>query len=179
MSYAVEFMYISQSVRKNAAIRDRIIELIQDEPIPGKVTEGKDRLENLKNILTQYFNGSIDLPQAISDVEFLLPKHTSPYKHNKRVFPQGWAERLIRTSVSRFYNQAVLTEIIESGGTECFIAHSSTESPDSDCSRLLADTKQSASDMLTRLTSAYRDGKWSKEVKIPNHPHCTHTIQPV
>lgn len=179
MLYATEFIEITQSVNNNDALKARILGLIQDEPIPGKATEGGDRLENLKDILTDYFNGSVDLSQAIADVEFRLPRHYSPYEHNNRVFPQGWAERLIRTSVSRFYNQAVLTEIVESGGAECFIGHSSSEGSDSNCSQQLAGSRQSASDMLTRLTNAYRDGNWSKEVKIPDHPHCTHTVQPV
>lgn len=178
MQYASEFSEITQSVSENNDLKVRIIKLIEAEPIPGKVIEGEGRLENLKDILTNFFNGTIELSQAIDDVEFRLPRHYSPHENNNRVFPQGWAERLIRTSISRFYNQSVLTEIVESGGTECFIEHSSSEGSDSNCSRQLAGTKQSASDMLDRLTSSYRDGNWSKEVKIPDHPHCTHTIQP-
>ncbi|MCK0746349.1 hypothetical protein [Chromohalobacter nigrandesensis] len=179
MLYATEFSEISQSVNNNDNLKSRVLELIKDEPIPGKVTEGEVRLENLKDILTRYFNGTIGIPQAITDVECRLPRHGSPYKNNNRVFPQGWSERLVRTSISRFYNQAVLTEIVESGGAECFIGHSSSESAGSNCSQLLAGSRQSASDMLDRLTNAYRDGNWSKEVKIPSHPHCTHTVQPV
>lgn len=179
MLYASEFSEISQSVNNNDVLRARVLDLIQDEPIPGKAIEGEGRLESLKDILTGYFNGTIDLSQAFSDVEFRLLRHDSPYANNNQVFPQGWAERLIRTSVSRFYNQAVLTEIVETGGAECYIGHSNAEGSESNCSLQLAGTRQSASDMLTRLTYAYRDGNWSREVKIPNHPHCTHTVQPV
>lgn len=179
MLYASEFSEIDQSVKNNVALKTRILCLIQDEAIPGKVTEGEGRLETLKDILNNYFNGLLDFSQAISDVELRLSRDCSQYGHDNRVFAKGWAERLIRTSVSRFYNQAVLTEIVESGSTECFIEHSSAEASSSNCSQLLAGSRQSASDMLSRLTEAYRDGQWNKEVKIPDHPHCTHTVQPV
>lgn len=179
MSYASEFNEISQSVKSNECLKDRILGLIKLEPIPGKAIEGEERLENLKDILTNYFSSSIDLAQAIDDVEFRLPRHYSPHEHNNRVFPQGWAERLVRTNVSSFYNQAVLQEIVESGGLECFVDHSSSEGADSNCSKKLAGRKHDAADLLQRLTNVYRNGNWSKEVKIPDHPHCTHTVQPV
>lgn len=177
--YAKDFGEIAESVRRNEKLKSRIIRIIEIEKISGKVTEGEGRLDALKEILCSYFRSEIDIDQAIADVEFKLPRHYSAYENNNRVFPQGWTERLIRTSISRFYNQAVLMEIIESGGTECFIPHSASESHDSKCSKYLAGSKQSAEVMLERLFNAYRDGIWNDDLKIPEHPHCTHTVQPV
>lgn len=176
--YAKDFSGIAGSVSSNPALQARIVSLIQNEKIPGKVTEGDGRVESLREILTSYFQGQMSFHQTISDVEFKIPRHYSAHENNNRVFPNGWAEKLIRTSISRFYNQAVLMEIIESGGTECFIAHSESESSDSNCSKYLAGSKQSAPIMLDRLLSSYRDGNWNNEVKIPDHPYCTHTVQP-
>ncbi|WP_312246481.1 hypothetical protein [Stutzerimonas nitrititolerans] len=176
--YAKDFSEILGSISRNEKIKSRILRLIESEKISGKVTEGDGRVEALREILASYFNLQIDLNQAISDVEFKIPRHYRPHENNNRAFPQGWAERLIRTSVRRFYNQAVLMEIIESGGTECFIPHGDFESRDSNCSKYLAGSKQNASVMLERLLSAYRDGNWTNDLKIPDHPHCTHTVQP-
>lgn len=179
MTYASEFNEISNAVKGNEAIRLRIINLIGSEPILGKVIEGDGRIEELRTIISNFFAGNIEINDAIKEVEFRLPRNHSPHENNNRVFPQGWAERLIRTSISCFYNQAVLTEILESGQTECFVAHSSSESSDSNCSQQLAGSRHNASTLLERLVDSYRKGNWGKDVKIPDHPHCTHTVQPV
>ena len=179
MPYASEFNEISNTLKNNEPLKLRIINLVNSESILGKVIEGDGRLEELRKILSNFFSGNIEIIDAIKEVEFRLPRSYSPHENNNRVFPQGWAERLIRTSISSFYNQAVLNEIIESGKTKCFVAHSSSEGSDSNCSQQLAGNYHDALILLGRLVDSYRNGNWNKDVKIPDHPHCTHTIQPV
>ena len=179
MTYASEFNDISNAVKDNEALRLRIINLVDSEPILEEALEGDGRIDKFKTIILNFFAGDIGINDAIKDVEFRLPRSYSPHKNNNRVFPQGWAERLVRTSISCFYNQAVLTEIIESGQTECFVAHSSSEDFDSKCSEQLADNRHNASTLLERLVDSYRKGNWGKDVKVPDNPHCTHTVQPV
>ena len=180
MKYANEFSEISSAVSSNEALRLKIIGLVGSEPILGKVLEGEGRLQELRVIISNFFSGTIDVGDAANEVEFRLPKHYSPHENNNRVFPHGWAERLIRTSISCFYNQAVLMQIIESGQSECYVPHSSSEGRDSKCSQQLAGGRHSASILLNRLVESYRNGNWGgADVKIPDHPHCTHTVQPL
>ncbi|RTR30662.1 hypothetical protein [Shewanella atlantica] len=179
MSYASEFSEIIECLKNNESLKVKILELIESEPIPGKVIEGEGRLEALRIILADFFNGKWTVEESIQEVEFRLPRNYSPHENNNRVFPQGWAERLLRTNISCFYNQAVLMRIIESGSSECYVDHSSAESADSNCSKNLAGRTHDASMLLDRLLKAYREGHWNKDVKIPDHPHCTHTVQPV
>lgn len=178
MKYASEFSEITQTVKDNDALGSRIINLVASEQILGKVIEGDGRIEELRTILSNFFIGDIQIKDAIAEVELRLPRNYSPHEDNNRVFPQRWAERLVKTSISCFYNQAVLIEIIESGQTECFVDHSSSEGSDSKCSQQLAGHNHKASILLERLVDSYRKGNWGKDVKIPDHPHCTHTVQP-
>ena len=179
MSYAKEFSEIIETVKNNPQLLKRIVSLIATESIPGKVLEGEGRVDSFRVILSDYFEGKYNVNETISEVEFRLPRQYSAYESDNKVFPKGWAERLTRTHVSSFYNQAVLIEIIESGGSECFVAHSSSEGADSKCSQQLAGSRHSASVLLDKLVSSYRNGNWDRDVKIPDHPHCTHTVQPV
>lgn len=178
-TYAKDFHGIPESLTNNSSIKRRALDLVQYDPIAGKVTMGGSRLADFREILIDFFDLKIDLTEAISDVESKLARHQSIYSGDNRVFAIGWAERLVRTQVSRFYNQAVLESIIESGSDDCFIEHSANEKGSSKCSQQLAGTTQSAQLMLQRLKSSYGDGNWGQDLKIPDHPHCTHTFSPV
>ena len=179
MSYASEFSEISGCLKNNESLKAKIFELIKSEPISGKAIEGEGRLEALRIILADFFNGNWSIEQSIQEIEFRLPRNYSAHENNNRVFPQGWAERLLRTNISCFYNQAVLMTILESGNSKCFVGHSSAEGSDSNCSQQLAGSRHDASLLLERLVNSYRKGVWNKDVKIPDHPHCTHTVQPI
>lgn len=179
MRYASEFGEIEECMRNNDTLKTKIIDLVKSEPIPGKSIEGNGRLDALRIILINFFDGKLSFSQAIEEIEFRLPRQYSPHENNNRVFPQGWAERLVRTNISCFYNQAVLIEILESGNTECYIEHSSAEGSESNCSLQLAGKQHDTKSLLEKLINSYRNGNWSSEVKLPDHPHCTHTAQPV
>lgn len=178
MEYAKDFSSISSAVEKNKPLRESIISLIEKEPVAGKVLEGEGRLEEFRKVMKRFFSGELDLNETTKEIEFRLPRHYSRYENDNRVFAAGWAERLARTNISCYYNQAVLTSIIESGADSCFVEHSPNEMPDSKCSLHLAGKKHSAKLLLTRLIDSYRKGQWGKDVKIPDHPHCTHTVRP-
>lgn len=179
VTYAKDFYEIHDALKNNAELTRKTLDLIQNEPISGKVTTGGSRLDDFREILIDFFDQKIDLNTAIIETERKLPRNQSMYSANSQVFPSGWAERLVRTQVSRFYNQAVLELIIESGSDDCFIEHSTNEQGSSKCSQQLAGTTQSAQVMLERLKSSYGDGNWGKDLKLPEHPHCTHTFSPV
>lgn len=177
-NYAKDFYEIPNAMKNNDALKHKILVLVQVEPIAGKVTTGGARLDDFRKILIDFFNQKVNLNDAITETERKLDKRSSMFYGDNRVFARGWAERLVRTQVSRFYNQAVLEFIIDSGSDKCFIEHSATEDVTSKCSQQLAGTTQSARVMLERLKSSYGAGNWSKEIKLPEHPHCTHTFNP-
>ena len=177
--YAKDFYEISESLTENPALKRKALDLVQYEPIAGKVTTGGERLVDFREILIDFFDSKIDLNDAITETETKLHRNLSMYSADNRVFAKGWAERLVRTQVSRFYNQAVLEMIIENGSDQCSVEHSANEDQNSKCSLQLAGTTHSASVMLDRLKSSYGDGNWGRELKLPEHPHCTHTFSPV
>lgn len=177
-AYAEDFADIPRALAENEPLRTAVLALIAVEPMPGKGTEGGDRLLRLRGILRDLVEGKVRIPQAYARVEAELPAHRSMYAGNNRVFPANWQERLIRTQLSRFYNQAVLEELLARGETRCYVPHSGAEDRSSDCSMHLAGGHHDARMLHQRLVSAYRDGLFQKELKIPNHPNCTHVVAP-
>jgi hypothetical protein len=177
--YANDFFEISQALSSDDNLKNRVVKLIQERPIPGKVLEGNGRDLIFRGILMKIVNGEVELSNAIQDVELLLSEQTSPHSGNKRVFPANWGERLIRIQLSRFYNQGVLTELKEKGIQVCLVPHSRNEDPSSACSSQLAGRQHSVDSLLKSLLLSYEDGVWDKTPKIPDHPHCTHVVKPL
>lgn len=177
-TYAQHFFEIEDALKESDELSARILDLVANEPIPGKVTEGGDRVESLRSILTDFFNGSITLEEARDQIRQDLPRRESPHAHDNRTFPDGWAERLARTQISRFYNKAVLTQLKQNGADRAYVPHSDHEDIESPCTNRLAGGSVDIDTMLERLNRAYRDGEWHDQVMIPEHPHCTHTFVP-
>lgn len=173
---ATEFSGILPAVAQDDALRSTILKLIAQEPIAGKVTEGGNRLARFRQILQDLVNNQVGMQEALSLVERDLSEATSSHIGNTRVFPSGWAEKSVRTQLSRFYNQAVMEMLMSEGETECFVPHSSAEDSTSSCSSQLAGKNQNLQVLHSRLVSSYGQGNFSKDVKIPNHPHCTHVV---
>jgi hypothetical protein len=149
------------------------------QPMPGKVTEGGDRLARFRTLLTDLVNGAIAVDEAYRQTGLQLPRHTSPHANSNRVFPSGWEERLVRTQLSRLYNQAVLEALRDAGQNSCFVPHSSAEDAGTACSVQLAGKAHEVSVLYDRLVQSYTYGQWSSQVKVPDHPHCTHVVRPV
>ena len=177
-NWAHDFYEIQGTVSENSDLRDRILDLVEDDPLHGKALEGDGRTESLRDILTELFEGQIGLEESFSAVSMDLPRQESPHAHDNRVFASGWDERLVRTQASRFYNQAVLHTLAENGEQKCFIPHSDEEDLESPCTIRLADNEAEVNVMLERLERTYRQADYHGKVKIPEHPHCTHTIVP-
>lgn len=177
--YAEDFEGIPAALANNAELRAHTLALVDAEPIHGKALEGTERLTFFRGVLSELVNGRYTLSLAIQRVNTLMGPSQSPHAGNARVFPAGWAERLIRVQFSRFYNQAVLELILARGGQKCFVPHSRSEAPDSPCSIHLAGASHDAESLYQALIAAYRDGNYSAELKVPHHPHCTHVVKPV
>jgi hypothetical protein len=177
--YAKEFSEIPQTLLLNKVLCNSVIKLIAEQPMAGKVTEGSRRLDQFREVLKSFALGKIDLLEATRRTIDEIPRNQSIYSGNNRVFASGWAERLVRTQYSRFYNQAILQQLISEGQVECFIHHSSQEDSTSNCSRYLAGRAHDPHILFTRLISAYENGLWSKDLKLPDHPHCSHVAAPV
>lgn len=177
--YANDFTEISDVLSENTELRAAVLSLIDDQPIPAKVMEGGDRLEKFRAIMKSLVQGEIDLTEAYRRTEIDLSRQVSVYSGNNRVFCKNWAERHVRTQFSRFYNQAVMEKLLADGHTQCFVPHSSAERPDSPCSLKLAGGIHDLKTLYDWLVRSYVEGKWIQEVKIPDHPHCTHVVVPV
>jgi hypothetical protein len=176
--WANEFAEIPLILAQRVDLRDAVLILITEQPMPGKVTEGGTRLTHFREIMKLLVEGTIGLSEAYRRTELELPRLESMYGGNNRVFASGWAERLVRTQYSRFYNQAVMEQLLGEGAVSCFIPHSSDEDPSSKCSRFLAGGSHDLRRLYDRLVNSYARGNWSSELKVPEHPHCTHVVTP-
>jgi hypothetical protein len=177
-AWANEFAEIPGILTERADLREAVLVLINGQPMPGKVTEGGNRLSRFREILKALVGGEIGLAEACRRTELELPRLESIYGGNNRVFASGWVERLVRTQYSRFYNQAVMEQLLSEGAVSCFIPHSSDEDPGSKCSRFLAGSAHDLRRLYDRLINSYARGNWTNELKIPEHPHCTHVVTP-
>ncbi|EMA43880.1 hypothetical protein [Halococcus saccharolyticus] len=178
MRWAQNFYEIQDAVDENPDLRGRVLDLVDTDSIHGKALEGNGRTESLRDILSEFFEGQIGLEESFKAVSTELPQGKSPHAHDNRVFAKGWDERLVRTQASRFYNQAVLHALEEDGQESCFIPHSDEEDKDSSCTIRLAGDEAEVEVMLDRLERTYGQADYHGKVKIPEHPHCTHTIVP-
>lgn len=176
--YAENFYEIIETLELRSDILELIKKLIKEKEIVGKALEGNSRKEEFRKILLKLVNGEITLQESYEMVEKKLDRATSIYKDSNRVFAKGWGERLIRTNLSKFYNQAILLEITESGDSRCFIPHSNYEKPDSPCNSI-AGKENDAERLLVLLVETYEENNYTNQVKIPNHPHCTHVVMPL
>lgn len=177
--YAQEFNQILITLSKNEEIRKYMLHLIDEQPMPGKVTEGVQRLEIFRNILKSLVTEEIDLLKSFQETESKIPRNSSEHSANNRVFASGWAERLVKTQLSRFYNQSVMEILMSQGQTECFVPHSSDEESNSNCSKYLAGKNHEIKPLYNLLIESYSKGNWIKDIKIPDHPHCSHVIMPI
>jgi hypothetical protein len=177
--YASEFGETPTILTQSTDLREEIIRLIEAQPIAGKVTDGGDRLLRFKDILKSLVRGEIALAEACRRTELDLPRQNSIHAANNQVFPHDWAERHVRTQFSRFYNQALMERLLLEGETQCFVPHSSAEAGSSKCTMYLAGKVQDLKTLHDRLIESYARGNWSRELKIPEHPHCTHVVTPV
>jgi hypothetical protein len=177
--YANDFFEIPAVVSVNESLRTKIEDLIKTRPTPGKALEGSDREDKFRDLLLQVLSGEISLQDSYLSIEQIIPTSNSPHSGNNRVFPNGWGERLVRIQLSRFYNQAILEELQNNNVAECYIPHSNHEASDSICTIGLAGKKANVSSLLTLLIDTYEKGNFRKELKIPNHPHCTHVVRPI
>jgi len=177
-TFANDFTEILQVLSANADLRAAVEALAMHEAMPGKVTEGGDRLSRFRSILRDLITGNINLQNAYERTENELPRANSSYASDNRVFATGWGERLVRTQLSRCYNQAVMEFLVTQGHTQCFVPHSTAEDSTTSCSQQLAGANHDIKTLHDLLVKSYRDGVWTKDVKIPNHPHCTHTVIP-
>ncbi len=176
--YARELYEIGEVLSQNEELREAVIALVEKKPIPGKVTDGGDRVERFRAILKDLFNGGINFSEAYRRTEIELPRDFSIHQENNRVFASGWAERLVLIQYSRFYNQAVMEKLRNEGHTECYVPHSRGEDASSPCSQHLAGRNHSLEPLYKLLIDSYELGEWTRELKIPNHPHCTHVVKP-
>lgn len=178
-SYANDYKEIPAALAHNDPLRRRTVALVESDPILGKAFQGPGRTEAFRDILRELALGRLIEGQAIRRTNRELPRHQSPHAASNRVFPSSWEERLIRMQFSRFYNQAVLEELIERGEEHCFVEHSSAEDSDTPCSTVLAGRTHRVEHLHRLLVEAYAQEQYSREPRIPNHPHCTHVVRPL
>ncbi len=177
-NWARHYDEIPEALGSNDKVRSHTLDLIADEPIIGKSLEGGTRKGDFRTILTALVKGEIDHAAAEQRVSSELPRSNSPHMGNNRVFNSQWKERLIRSQLSRFYNQSVMEVLEERGDSECFVPHSPREDTTSDCTQQLAGGTHAISELLRALYSQQRQGNWNDGVTVPGHANCTHTVIP-
>lgn len=177
--WALHYREIPEAVETNDELRETILELVGERPIHGKAVEGGDRTEQLREILTDFFNCELGFEEAFQRVSQDLPRLQSRHSGSNRVFPSDWTQKLIRTQGNRFYNQGALHILQERGDEQCYVPHSPHEDRGSKCTQQLAGGEFSVDTLLDRLEQKYDHENYDVGVSIPNRPNCTHTVVPV
>ncbi len=179
--YANDFFEIIPVLSKNQNIKNKIIALIKSRPIGGKVIEEENRKLEFREILLKLIKGDIiDLVSAYNQVQIDIPRNASKYADNNKVFSRDWAERLVRIQLSRFYNQAVMEFLIDSGEVDCFIPHSQHEDYNTLCTKEMAGKNLKVKILYNKLIDIYENENYDRYAEtIPQHPNCTHVIRPI
>lgn len=187
--YANDFSDIQLVLEYDNHLRQSIKGLILNQIMTGnvfvsKADEDQIRIDKFRAILCLYFSCTIDFYQAKIETEIKLNRKDSCYENDNRTFCTNWSSRLLRTQISRFYNEAILNQLIADGEQFCYIAHSKmkvkNESSKFPLCACLVDKMLDPIELLDNLVDAYGGNcNYKAEPKIPSHPHCTHTIQPV
>ena len=179
MNYASEFNEILIALTENSESKKRVLNLIQNKPILGQVIEEDGRVNEFRKILARLVEGKItNLEVSFVEVESKLPRNQSIHFRNNRVFASGWAERLVRTQLSRFYNQAVLEELNENEKEECYVPVSTSSNLSSRCA-IIQDKNHNVKELLANLITNYEKGQYDSSIKLPDHPHCSHVVKPI
>jgi hypothetical protein len=178
MSFAREFNEILVTTNTNKEIQDRMINNIKDAKFPGKVFVGGNRTEIFRSIILQHLEDQTDDVEVKNEIETKLPRSTSPHAPSNKVFSSDWVDRLYRTQLSRFYNQAVLEILKEYGEIECYVHHSTFEYSVT-CIHVFADRNHPVDELLKNLKRYYNEGNYNTKYKLPEHPNCTHVVHPL
>jgi hypothetical protein len=181
MEYANEFNEILPSLTDNSELKQKVVELIKTRPIPGKSIEEDIRVNRFRGILVELIKGDISsLEESYAKIESEIPRSESRYSSNNHVFSRGWSERLVRTQLTRFYNQAILEKLKNSGENECFVPASSSRNFSSECA-IIQNKNYKVDELLQNLIKFYENGQFDRvdrSIKIPEHPHCSHVVKP-
>src|SRR5690348_9700536 len=124
LNWANEFREVLSMLPERPDLRERMVGLLAQDTW-GKVTEGGDRLSRFRHIMADIIKGELTWAGAFHELAHQLPRNESKYAASNHVFCSNWEERLHRTQLSRFYNQAVLEYLVAAGESVCFIPHSS------------------------------------------------------
>lgn len=179
MEYATEFNEILPSLTDNPELRLSVVELIKTRSIVGKSIEEDVRVNKFRDILIKLIEGNISgIEESYAKVESEIPRNESKYSSNNKVFSSRWSERLVRTQLSRFYNQAILEDLKDRGEEECFVPASSSCNLSSEC-KIIQNKNHKVDELLQNLIESYENGYFEKsKIKIPEHPYCSHVVKP-
>lgn len=178
MPFAREFKEIAAALAQEDALRIRVINLVRSRPILGRAVEGPGRADELRSILELLAAGRITVGEAGAQTQQRLPRASSPYASDNRVFASDWADRLIRVQFSRFYNQAVLEQLSEAAVVDCVVAHATEEQPGGTCAQNVAGRRLPVAELLSNLVAAYEQDAWDERIRVPRGPHCHHVVSP-
>lgn len=178
--WATHFYEIPDALENNNPVRNKSLQLIEEEPITANALEGGDREATFRTILADFLSCEIGFEDAKREVRTQLPPGESPHAHDRsHTFNRQWDDRLVRSEGSRFYNHAVLLILEERGDKSCFIPESEHQHQDKKCTQVLAGREASVAKLREGLEQALREGNWDAFPRIPYKPNCTHTITPV
>jgi hypothetical protein len=176
--WANEFREILPTLQARSDLRDRMTNLTTQNII-GRALEGSDRLDRFRTIMVDLVHLRRDLDGSIVEVSRQLPPSGSIYNGNRHVFNSEWERRIVMTTLSWLYSQAVLEYLRDAGQTTCFVPFSSDQDAMSLCSRLLAGHEHPVVELHEALVDFYVRAVKSDRLKIPEHPHCSHVVRPV
>ncbi len=175
--YSSDFTEIPAVLSRNAELRAAVEKLIRSEPIPGKALEGGSRLDALRGVLLDLTNGRA------------LASKTHTRKLSERCHGPARPMRTA-TGFSLKTGESVLCVHTLTSSTpvpswkNC--AQRATTGSSCHTPRLRSQTLHVRRGWPVpikicrhcTIAPSPTTGTASDELKIPHHPHCTHTVKP-
>lgn len=121
-----------------------------------------------RKILDDFFNGKITYEKAcvITETQIVLPPNYRRYSQ--------WAERLVRSEMSKIFTLGYGDYLLSIGETECFIPHTKLDES-TECQALIAGKKFPIKDIQNNIYKNYGLKKPAFPT-VPLHANCRHVI---
>jgi hypothetical protein len=101
------------TLSKRNDLKQRVVQLINTERILEPQLETPNRIVQFRKLLVQFMQRRGSETQIAGLLEMRLPAEEAVYESSPNVFSGSWGAELLQRQGLRFYNQAVLTTLIQ------------------------------------------------------------------
>jgi hypothetical protein len=113
--WATDHTDLLETLAQRSDLKRLMLHLIATERILEPELEAPQRVQEFRRLLTQLLRERDDVAWIASQLEERLSSRDAVYRQDAMLFEPGWAGRVVRRQLLRFYNQAVLMTLTDHG----------------------------------------------------------------